>query len=529
MGRPTSTLLLLCLALCPSLALGGVTPLVRASVDVALGEDDEIVKEFKKYFRKYEDTPTRVEAVMALDGVDSVAVVDALLPVLQDKEVEVSRAAVEVLAGLESAAARARVWTLLDKKKAEAVRVGLLQAISKGGYTLGTEDLDPQEVLVELLEDKSWQVRRKSVAAVVTLGSEQSAAAIAPLCSDKEAAVRCSALEGLAQLSSELVLAPALRALQDSVWQVRASAIHALARVRHRDSIGPLIERMKVEEGRLVKDLGDALAEITGRDFGQRTEAWTDFWGQYSERFEIPTDEELARLREVQRQRREEYSPPGAISYHGIETPSRSILFVIDVSGSMENLVIETERFEDGEYPSYARIDIVKTELARTLKNLEPYVRFNVFAFATELKSWKKGLVSANVLNKSSSIDWVGKLEAIGGSSKEDLARAGLVGSANLAAGKTNTYAALMGALEVAGQGMRDEHYEVSVDTIFFLSDGRPSHGKYVDTHDILREVRAANELRKVVIHTIALGEFQKSFMRSLARENGGVFVDLGR
>jgi hypothetical protein len=41
--------------------------------------------------------------------------------------------------------------------------------------------------------------------------------------------------------------------------------------------------------------------------------------------------------------------------------------------------------------------------------------------------------------------------------------------------------------------------------------------------------VRVANELRKVVIHTIALGEFQKEFMRTLARENGGVFVDLGR
>jgi hypothetical protein len=45
----------------------------------------------------------------------------------------------------------------------------------------------------------------------------------------------------------------------------------------------------------------------------------------------------------------------------------------------------------------------------------------------------------------------------------------------------------------------------------------------------VLREVRAANQLRKVVIHTIAIGEFQKDFMKSLAEQNGGVFVDLGR
>ncbi len=49
------------------------------------------------------------------------------------------------------------------------------------------------------------------------------------------------------------------------------------------------------------------------------------------------------------------------------------------------------------------------------------------------------------------------------------------------------------------------------------------------DVEEIVREVRKANELRKVVLHTIALGPFQKSFMKRLAEENGGVFVDLGK
>jgi hypothetical protein len=35
-------------------------------------------------------------------------------------------------------------------------------------------------------------------------------------------------------------------------------------------------------------------------------------------------------------------------------------MFVIDVSGSMENLVVEKERFQDGGYPSLLRIDIVQ-------------------------------------------------------------------------------------------------------------------------------------------------------------------------
>jgi hypothetical protein len=184
------------------------------------------------------------------------------------------------------------------------------------------------------------------------------------------------------------------------------------------------------------------------------------------------------------------------------------------------------------------RIDIVKTELVRTLESLQDYVDFNIISFATYVKPWKKELVKANVINRSAAIDWVKRLEAIGGSSKEDLAQAGLTASANLEAGKTNTYASLMAALGVStgnnGYSVGPvtggkEKYTTAVDTVFFLSDGRPSCGDYVDTDDILREVKNANAIRKIVIHTIAIGEFQKDFMKRLAEDNGGVFVDLGR
>jgi hypothetical protein len=170
---------------------------------------------------------------------------------------------------------------------------------------------------------------------------------------------------------------------------------------------------------------------------------------------------------------------------------------------------------------------VIKTELLKTIRSLEAYVQFNVIAFATEVKPWKKGQVKANPLNKSSADAWVSRLEAIGGDSKSELAAAGLVGAANLEGGKTNTYAALMTALGVE-DGKETRDYETEVDTIFFLSDGRPSHGKFVEPSDVLREIRAANQLRKIVIHTITLGEFEKDFMERLAAENGGTFVDLG-
>lgn len=196
----------------------------------------------------------------------------------------------------------------------------------------------------------------------------------------------------------------------------------------------------------------------------------------------------------------------------------------------MEDLVVERERFESGDYPSWVRMDIVKTELARTIEGLEPYVKFGIVSFATETKRWKKKLVPANVINKKSALDFCKRLEPLGGNSKQDLAAAGLSGSADLSAGKTNTYAALSLALGIADKGTNSrEQYLSEVDTIFFLSDGRPTHGKYIDTKEILSRVIEANKLRKVVLHTIAIGNFSKGFMKSLAENNGGNFVDLGK
>src|SRR5690606_30871695 len=110
----------------------------------------------------------------------------------------------------------------------------------------------------------------------------------------------------------------------------------------------------------------------------------------------------------------------------------------------------------------------------------------------------------------------------------------GLGGTANLAAGKTNTFKALMYPFGVDPDAKRpttgeDGALENPIDTVFFLSDGRPSTGKYTDTNEILEEVVRLNDRYKMVFHTIAIGEFQKSFLESLAQRNGGVFVDLGR
>lgn len=489
---------------------------------------DETLQNFKKYYGTYKDTPSRVEAILTLEGHEENGVVDVLLPKLKEPEPEIVRATVRVLASFKT---RPPVDVLLAALKSdtnEAMRTGILRALAEGKYA----DVGP--AVQSCLSDKSWEVRRRAIQALVAGQAPGVADLVAPLCSDKEPGVRSTALDALTSLGSEKVVAPAIASLSDPVWQIRKSAIDALTKVRNLDAIEPLIKALEKEEGVLVPDMGEALACLTGKEFGSAADKWKSWWAEAKAGFALPAPEAIAYLRGRHEARTggppREYLKTGVVEYHGIDTPSRSILFIIDVSGSMESVVTEKERFEAGHYPSFKRIDIVKTELQRTIDHLESYVNFNILAFATDINPWKKQLVPANVLNKSAAKEWAGHLEAIGGNSKEDLAQAGLSASASLDKGKTNTYGALMAALNIKpGPRTGDKGYAVEVDTIFFLSDGRPTVGEFVDPDDILRELVAANELRKVKIHTIAIGEFQKDFMRKIAEKTGGVFVDLGK
>jgi hypothetical protein len=494
---------------------------------------------FKKFFGQYKDTPSRVEAVLTLEStptqaVEDPGVFDVLYSKLGDKTIEpdVVKAIIRVFVSFKTDAQQKQVFDALKAEKSEAGKVALLQVVTRGKWK------DTQNILPGMLADKSWEVRRYTLHALLAGGDPAVAEQVAGMCDDANEAVRFEALDALTGFKSQLVVPKAIASLNVESRQVRQSAIRALTVVRHKSAVEPLILRMSKEEGILILDLAEALANLTGKEFGPKPEEWNKWWAeQKKDTYDIPTPEGIAYLRA----KREAKSGTGGGweipkskvggEFLGIKTPSRQMIFVIDCSGSMEALVTEKDKFEDGHYPDLSRMEIVKTELMRTIDRLEPYVRFNIISFATDVKPWKDKLQSASITVKSSAKDWVKSLYAIGGASKEDLASVGLMSSASLDKGKTNTYGALKLALGVNDVRTADANYtKVEADTVFFLSDGRPTVGEYVDPDDILREIKSLNDLRRVVIHTIAIGEFEKNFMRQLAEMNGpGVFVDLGK
>jgi len=411
---------------------------------------------------------------------------------------------------------------------------------ARGVEVLGRARFKPAgPILLELLKkEKDTSVVLRLAEALGALGDPVAVPALCGLLADRQPQVRIGALEAITALRQREGSEPIVALLADPDWRVRSAAIKAAGEIRLLSAVDGLIELLGDQEGRLKVEAAEALLNITDFDYGDDQAMWRRQWERLKEAgCKLPTDEEM----EARKAKRLAYSLrykdfKKTVTYHGIPSTSRRMLFVIDVSGSMQDLVVDRAKFQEGGYKSFQRLDIVKTELIRTLENLDGNTYFNILAFATQVKSWKKGLVQGNILNRQSAISWVASLKPIGATGPGDIAMAGLGGDAGLALGKTNSMGALMTAFGLPDDQIPDARTlektgkpRDDLDTIFFLSDGQPTTGVFVDRDDILREVRKANRYRKIVIHTIAIGEFQKDFLEMLARENGGEYVDLGR
>jgi hypothetical protein len=503
----------------------------------------EQIEEFRKYYKPNRTTREKVEAIHVLDKLDRADAAELLLEACGDDQFPVREAALQVLAGYGGAEVRAllRRAAVEDRGTKTGRRSGAVQ-------TLGAlKDAESLPLIVKALAVQEFELKRASIVALGQLKDPAAVDALVPMLADPEPALRTATLDALGRIRApEKTLPAMLPLLAAEDWQVRAAAIQAVGKLRVKEAIQPLIDALLREEGRLREDAMVALQDTTAFQYGEEGEVWQKWWDGVKDRFVVPTDEELAKRKEAIAKNQAQYVK-GKADFVGVPTKSVRMLFVIDTSGSMEDLIGDIKNFKlkDRGYRSFMKMDIVKDELCRTIEALDPSVRFNIVTFATAVKTWKGSLVAANSVNKAGAIKHVQDLKPIGGASQSFNARAGLSGSAGLSAGKTNTYAALMaalaggvasdttgkfakGAVTGSGSGYAKE-YESPVDTVFFLSDGVPSTGEYVEKDEILAEVRRVNTLRKMVINTISIGDMDHALMKQLADQNGGTFIDLGK
>ncbi|MFK7742573.1 MAG: HEAT repeat domain-containing protein [Planctomycetota bacterium] len=493
----------------------------------------DAVREFRRYFRKAKQESLQVEAVMTLEGNECREAAETLIGLLGHKVQPVRDAALGVLQTYQRQETFQQLIDELPKQRDATVAAVSIMVLGGSRIRAAVPAIEQAAGA----DGAATAVRYQAARALMAIGDAGTMGLFGKLLADADSLVRMAAADGVAALKLKELAEPTTALLTDPDWRVKTAAVEACAQIRPQAAVQPMIDLMR-EEGRLRTECADALFRITGLDFGVDPERWQEQWTKLMgiEGWRIPTDEELAKKAASRKKYEAFYGKKEQTNaFVGIPTTSTNVLFVIDVSGSMDDLVVEVDKFR--EYRDRRRFTIVQTELLNTIDTLSKNTNFNIVSFATDLKPWKKRLVPANVVNRDSAKAFVKRLKPIGGSEAQDLAQIGLGGSANLAAGKTNTLKALLYGFGIDPKkprrgpitGFDKKSLKRPLDTIYFLSDGRPSVGVRIETDEILAEVRKHNEMFRIVIHAIAIGDFPKEFLEQLADENGGVFVDLGR
>ncbi len=301
--------------------------------------------------------------------------------------------------------------------------------------------------------------------------------------------VRNLALESLGQTKEQKALEKLVAALNDTSWSVRLAALDALAHMRVKEAIGPIVERMAKEDGRMLQEFSLTLWRLTGQGYGENPKGWENWWKANGERFEFLTEEQLNSVKTGEEEYRLRQTTRVESKFFGLRIISHRVIFIIDVSGSMQE-VLNSEY--DGKTGT-PRMEVARKELDRCIQGLDPSAFFNILTFSTDVDRWMDGaLAVANDKNREEARTYVGKLKEGGG---------------------TNLYGAIQEAFK-----------DLDVDTIFILSDGEPSVGDEIDPVVIRDHVKAWNEHRGIQINTISVGgQFQ--VLEWIAEDSGGTNI----
>jgi len=372
-----------------------------------------------------------------------------------------------------------------------------LSAIEALGSLRTPEASAPLQHLLEKERKKSQpdpHLVFEVLCALGRIGGEGADAILLAAADDPDWRYRLAAAEVLLDhVKSDAGLAAMRKLLKDEVPIVRETAVIAAGKAKMEPLFDEMILLMREGNLRSKKAAYEAMVATSGQDFGYAPDLWTNWW-QEKQKGNVGASGELKDKERL-----------SVATYYDFKIFSDRVLFIVDVSGSME--------WPESKAGDPNRIAVAKRELVKAIKSLDEKTLFNLATFAGHVNTWKKdGEVPATDANKKAALVWIE--------------------GALLPRGATNTYGALIEGLD----------RNPLVDTIFFLSDGIPSTGKYEVPEEILVKLRYANRFRRVIINTIALAigkpaiekaekyedpEEMAAFMRLLAEWNGGTCVDI--
>jgi hypothetical protein len=362
--------------------------------------------------------------------------------------------------------------------------------------------------LLPALDDRDPDVREQALGTLARTGTIREIGEVYRMLGDESEATRVAAVEAIGGiLTNDRNSHPSLfyqslehvqPLLDDPSWSVKDAVLSFMEKYRSVRTIPVLIDllaKVEVESGqyriRTLHRIVEVLQSLTGvTNPGVNSDGWKKWWESNKSTFILPPEAPM----------RLGYQT-GTAQFFSIPLHSDRILFVLDISGSMQAPLFQ----KDPDVPGESKLDRARRELSRTLGDLHPDIRFNIFLFNDSITAFANDYKPASPVNITAAELFFKDAEAKGG---------------------TNLFDALNRALALQDIGTLNRIGAGSVcDTIFLLSDGVPSTGLVINPDEILEIISKANRRKRIRIHTIYVGAEHSPFMQEFAQRNFGAYV----
>lgn len=249
-------------------------PQVRGMVATALQwlHDDQGVEYLLKMM---EDSDQSVQqcAVQGLWAYRDPRIVKRLLAILPDPHFARSR--YQIINVLAVNASPAIVDPILKYQDEPRLRGVIFRALVA---CVNLNDQHAAQVLLTALHNPDSDVQHDALAALPLCDRPHMASLLAPLLHDEDERIRRGVV-AILQVNGDNAIADALIfALKDTDDIVRCDAAAGLARLKEKRAITPLITALRKSAADHRLPLVDALKTISGKDFGEDTGRWQQWW-----------------------------------------------------------------------------------------------------------------------------------------------------------------------------------------------------------------------------------------------------------
>lgn len=382
----------------------------------------------------------------------------------------------------------------LANSKAE-VRVEGLERAAKTADALSPEQRRREALLLRkaLAAEPDATVRR---AVVATLAALKDDAAWVPVVqaslADRDDLVRRAATDAILTGRSDLLAALTKLLHEDQDETFRAEVALLLGRRRRPDAVPALLDALADAHVRVRTAAAEALEAVTGEALGYEAAPWRAWWAARSAVLPPPSrSPDTVTAEPVAPKPPPPPPPPRALvpEVYGLPLPSKDVVFVVDVSGSVGD----------------AGVEAAKGEIVRAVERFGSDVRFAAVFFDAEVRTWHPETIAASPAAKA---EFARYLRGLGRGKRTDVMTA-----LNAGLGIVNR--------RVAAKRDAQERFTDPV-TMVVVSDGqenlRATPGNVVgDRLDRL-------DLSHVVVHAVVVGGKDSGLMAALARRGGGSY-----